>query len=261
MLDTGFVRLPGDIGQPASHAGPVLFETVPQASAARVVGGIASLTDPAQRAAALKPFIAAGKRLVARGAMGITTSCGFLVTYQAELQAALPVPVMTSALCLLPEIGAGRLVGILTFDAASLGAMHLRAAGFEGECAITGLAPGAGFRREVLEDSPEADVAGREADVLEAAGRLPGMWRWCCWSAPISRRIARPWRDRWACLYLMYGMPSGASPSCRGAVNEVFFASFFFRKKKTLPYPGSTGEYGPSAASMTSPAASTRSSR
>ena len=61
-----FVRLPGDIGQPASHDGPVLFETVPKASAARVVGGIASLTDPAQRAAAVKPFIAAGERLVAR---------------------------------------------------------------------------------------------------------------------------------------------------------------------------------------------------
>ncbi len=174
MLDTGFVRLPGDIGQPDSHAEAVLFETVPQASAARVVGGIASLTDPAQRAAAVRPFIAAGERLVARGVTGITTSCGFLVTYQAELQAALPVPVMTSALCLLPEIGAGRRVGILTFDAGSLGAMHLRAAGFAGECAIAGLAPGCGFRREVLEDSPEADVAGREADVLEAAGRLPG---------------------------------------------------------------------------------------
>lgn len=174
MLDTGFVRLPGDIGQPASHDGPVLFETVPQASAVRVVGGIASLTDPAQRAAAVKPFIAAGERLVARGATGITTSCGFLVTYQAELQAALPVPVMTSALCLLPEIGAGRWVGILTFDAASLGAMHLRAAGFEGACAIAGLAPGAGFRREVLEDAATVDVAGRERDVLEAAGRLPG---------------------------------------------------------------------------------------
>ncbi len=174
MLDTGFVRLPGDIGQPASHVAPVLFEIVPQANAARVVGGIASLTDPAQRAAAVRPFIAAGERLVARGATGITTSCGFLVTYQAELQAALPVPVMTSALCLLPEIGAGRRVGILTFDAASLGAMHMRAAGFAGECAIAGLAPGAGFRREVLEDSPEADVVGREADVLEAAGRLPG---------------------------------------------------------------------------------------
>lgn len=172
-MDTGFVRLPGDIGQPASHGGPVLFETVPQASAVRVVGGIASLTDPAQRAAAVRPFIAAGERLVARGASAITTSCGFLVTYQAALQAALPVPVMTSALCLLPEISAGRRVGILTFDAASLGAMHLRAAGFEGECAIAGLAPGCGFRREVLEDAATADVAGREADVLEAAGRLP----------------------------------------------------------------------------------------
>jgi hypothetical protein len=174
MLDTRFVRLPGDIGQPASHAGPVLFETVPRATAALVVGGIASLTDPVAREAAVGPFVAAGARLVARGATAITTSCGFLVTYQAELQAALPVPVMTSALCLLPEIAVGRRVGVLTFDAASLGAMHLRAAGFAGECAVAGLAQGCGFRREVLEDAATVDVAGREADVLEAAGRLPG---------------------------------------------------------------------------------------
>ncbi len=67
MLDTGFVRLPGDIGQPDSHAEAVLFETVPQASAARVVGGIASLSDPAARAAAVAPFVAAGERLVRGG--------------------------------------------------------------------------------------------------------------------------------------------------------------------------------------------------
>ena len=176
MLDTRFARFAGDIGDPASHAGGALFERVPQATAARVVGGIASLSDPAERADAVAPFVAAGRRLVARGASAITTSCGFLVAYQAELAAALPVPVMTSALCLLPEVAAGQVegaqLGILTFDAASLGAMHLRAAGHSGRCVIEGLAPGCGFRRAVLEDAAEDGLAAREADVLDAARRL-----------------------------------------------------------------------------------------
>jgi len=50
------------------------------------------------------------------------------VTFQDALQAGFPVPVVTRALCLLPVSAAGRRVGVLTFDAASLGAMHLRAA-------------------------------------------------------------------------------------------------------------------------------------
>ncbi len=54
MLDTGFRRFPGDIGDPGSHDPPALFERVPGATAARVVGGIASLVDPAERHAALR---------------------------------------------------------------------------------------------------------------------------------------------------------------------------------------------------------------
>ncbi len=176
MLDTGFRRFPGDIGDAGSHDPPALFERVPGASAARVVGGIASLTDPTLRREALGPFLEAGRRLVARGATGITTSCGFLVAYQRELADGLPVPVLTSALCLLPAIAAavpasGR-IGILTFDARSLGDQHLDAAGFTGKAKIVGLAPDCGFRRAILGDLPDDSLSAREADVLEAAGRL-----------------------------------------------------------------------------------------
>jgi Asp/Glu/hydantoin racemase len=43
-------------------------------------------------------------KLIAQGATAITTSCGFLSPLQDELQAALPVPVITSALWLLPRL-------------------------------------------------------------------------------------------------------------------------------------------------------------
>jgi hypothetical protein len=176
MLDTTFRRFPGDIGDPGSHPPGTLFERVPGATARRVVGGVASLTDPAARAEALEPFVAAGRRLIARGATALTTSCGFLVAYQRELVDALPVPVLTSALCLLPSVARdlqdGGRIGVLTFDAASLGRMHFDAARFSGEVAIAGLSADSVFRRAVLAGDPADSLAARELDVLDATGRL-----------------------------------------------------------------------------------------
>ncbi len=227
MLDTGFRRFPGDIGDAGSHDPPALFEPVPGASAARVVGGIASLVDPEARRQALEPFLEAGRRLVARGATAITTSCGFLVAYQRELTESLPVPVLSSALCLLPEIAAGLpaggRMGILTFDADSLDGRHLRAAGFAGEASIVGLAPSCGFRRAVLHDSPDDSFAGREADVLEAAGRLadaPGLAAVVleCTNFPphraaIERRLGLPVHDVWDVVRrLGGGLPPAVRP-------------------------------------------------
>ena len=84
MLDTRFPRPLGDIGSPATwvRAGiPARFITVPGASARRVV----QTRDPEL----LGPFVDASRSLAHQGARLITTSCGFLAAWQAELQAAL----------------------------------------------------------------------------------------------------------------------------------------------------------------------------
>jgi hypothetical protein len=73
-----------------------------------------------------------------RGAAAITTSCGFLVRYQAALQAALPVPVWTSALLALPLLDRP---GVVTVDGDALGAAHLLAAGAAGSSGSTAAAP------------------------------------------------------------------------------------------------------------------------
>jgi 5-oxoprolinase (ATP-hydrolysing) len=80
MLDTAFPRLPGDVGHASSWRMPVRWRTVAGASPQRVVRDA--------DASLLAPFIAAAQALVADGAAALTTSCGFLVRFQAALQAA-----------------------------------------------------------------------------------------------------------------------------------------------------------------------------
>lgn len=168
MLDTHFPRVAGDIGNPATFAGKVRYATVRGASPARVVGS--------SDRALLAPFIAAGQELANAGAAAITTSCGFLIMFQRELQSALPVPVWSSSLLLVPEIQsqlpAGRSVGVLTVDAAALGAGHLDAAGAAPGTPVEGLAPGCAFQRTLLDDEPELDVAAAREATVAAALRL-----------------------------------------------------------------------------------------
>jgi hypothetical protein len=118
----------------------------------------------------LGPFIAAGRRLVdEQGAAAIATSCGFLVVWQRELQAALPVPVLTSSLLLLPELAHA---GVLTVDGAALTADHLRAAGADAAVPVEGLAAGCALQRTLLDDLPDLDAADAEREVVAAALRL-----------------------------------------------------------------------------------------
>ena len=161
MLQTRFPRPPGDIGHPASFAMPVSWRVVPGASPQRVVR---------ERAAGLlAPFVAAAQTLVDEGAAAISTGCGFLALLQSELQAALPLPVWSSALLHLTRLAAA---GVVTADATALSADHLRAVGAEPATLIEGLAPGCAFQRTLLHDRPELDDADACAQTVAAALRL-----------------------------------------------------------------------------------------
>lgn len=161
MLDTRFPRGVGDIGNPATFDFPVRYRTVHGASPQRVVRE--------RDAALLKPFIDAGLALVAEGASALTTSCGFLVLFQRELQAALPVPVWTSSLLLLADL---RRAGVVTVDAASLGADHLRAAGAHADTPVEGITAGSAFQQTLLHDLPKLDTHDALLQVVGAAQRL-----------------------------------------------------------------------------------------
>ncbi len=161
MLDTRFPRLAGDVGHAGSFIMPVRHLVVKGASPQRIVRD----GDPAL----LQPFVEAGRALVVEGASALTTSCGFLVRWQSELQRALPVPVWTSSLLKLPEL---KRPGVITVDAASLGAAHLRAAGAAPDTPVEGLSAGCAFQRTLLDDLPQLDAAQAESEVVGAARRL-----------------------------------------------------------------------------------------
>lgn len=168
MLKTGFPRPPGDVGNPATWPCRCLYQVVQPASVAAVV------TDQALPGELVDAFAEAGAALVAEGATLLTTSCGFLVTAQEDLQARLPVPLVTSSLLQIPTVAAGlpggRRVGVITFDSRRLSPAHLSAAGASPDTPVAGLEGGRELYRVIAEDLLDLDSAAAEADVL-AAGR------------------------------------------------------------------------------------------
>jgi hypothetical protein len=173
MLETRFPRPPGDIGHPDSFPVPTRRLVVRGATATKVVRDAAGLAT----SGLVDDFVAAARRFESEGALAITTSCGFLVLFQRELQDAVGVPLVTSSLMLLPALlEQDREVGVLTISAASLGPEHLAAAGVPGDRAgdviVEGMDPGGEFVSAILGDRPQMDAARAEAEAVAAAQSL-----------------------------------------------------------------------------------------
>lgn len=167
MLETAFPRPPGDVGHPDTFSFPVIRRVVRGASAQVVVRERGGATRDAFRAAA--------RALVAEGAQGILTSCGFLTLFQREIAAACGVPVAASALLQVAPVertlAPGRRVGVVTFEAKSLTRAHLAAAGAAPDTPVEGV-EGGELHRVILGDLADLDQAAAERDVVAAALRL-----------------------------------------------------------------------------------------
>jgi Asp/Glu/hydantoin racemase len=168
MLETRFPRVPGDIGNAGTWPFPVLYRVVRGASPDHVVRHRAE--------GLLDSFIDAARDLVAQGADGITTNCGFLSLFQAELAAACEVPVATSSLMQVPLIERllppDRRVGIITISSRNMSQDHLRAAGVDVATPVVGTDGGREFTRAILDDEPALDVELSLFDLLDAGRRL-----------------------------------------------------------------------------------------
>ena len=168
MLEARFPRIPGDMGNALTWPFPVHYRVVRNASPERVVRRRAE--------GLLDAFVAAGRDLVADGADGITTNCGFLSLYQNELAEALDVPVATSSLMQAPLIQAtlppGRRVGILTISPSSLSVQHLTTAGVDPATPVGGTDESGAFCRAILGNELLLDVAAARRENVEAATRL-----------------------------------------------------------------------------------------
>ncbi|WP_345773889.1 aspartate/glutamate racemase family protein [Azospirillum endophyticum] len=170
MLDTGFERPVGDVGNAGSWPFPVLYRTVSGALPRDVVDGReGGLTDA---------FVEAGEDLIRQGAGALLTSCGFLVLRQRRLAARLSRPLATSSLLQLPQIAAmlpaGRRIGVVTYDAASLTPAHFREAGLAETAPsppVAGLPRGGAFHRLIEKNEPY-DRPGLEAELMAVMEEL-----------------------------------------------------------------------------------------
>ena len=169
MLDARFPRIPGDMGNAGTWPFPVLYKVVRGATPELVVlHGAAGL---------LPAFLEAGAELVALGAEALTTNCGFLSLFQAELAAHTGVPVMTSSLMQVPWVQAtlppGRRVGLVTVCAATLTPAHLAAAGVAADTPVAGTDGGREFFRVLIgAEAEDMDVDLARQDVLDAGQDL-----------------------------------------------------------------------------------------
>ncbi|WFE35277.1 aspartate/glutamate racemase family protein [Micromonospora sp. WMMD975] len=169
-LDTSFDKIPGHIRNPATFDFPVRYRVVEGATPQRLVRE----ADPTL----LEPFVAAARDLQAAGVAGITGACGFLVLFQAELAAAVDVPLWSSSLVQVPMVHlmVGRTVGLLVADEAALTPRHLAAVGAaDVPVAVTGMAGQPEFREVMLQGRRDALDVDRLA--AEVDGRVDGLAR------------------------------------------------------------------------------------
>ncbi len=165
MLNTGFQRLPGDVGHAATWDFPVLYHVVDAATQATLFDrGVDAL---------LEPFAEACTLLASSGVKGIATSCGFLAALQPQLSARSPVPVVSSALLQIPMVqsllGATRRVGVITADAACLQQGHFEGVGVarHRDLVIAGLPEDGAIRRDLRTNASVVDPQAQARELCE----------------------------------------------------------------------------------------------
>jgi len=165
MLDTRFPRIEGDIGNPASFDFPVIFQRL------EGIGPSDAVAAEPDRPRVLAALAHNAQKLADAGAVGISTSCGFLALFQKELVSVSPVPVATSALLLIPELK-GQKVGVLTASARNLTPRHFAAVGAPEDTPIEGMPEQGAFAATFLRDGPTLDRDAVEREAVEAGRTL-----------------------------------------------------------------------------------------
>jgi hypothetical protein len=171
MLDTQFPRPKGDVGHAETFGVSTHVDVFKGVWPAKVVTSAASL----RQARMVPGFQGIVRNMQARGVQAVTTSCGFLVLLQKELQAVAKIPVVTSSLLQLPALLAKEpQVGVLTISSGSLSAEHLRAAGVPKErlkdVIIQGVPAGTEFVNKILGNQPTLDLPPYQAAIVAATG-------------------------------------------------------------------------------------------
>lgn len=155
-------HVPGAVLHPATFDFPVIVETVAGAWVENLVKGDVAL-EPA--------FVAASRRLVERGAVAISSTCGFSIRHQQALAAAVDVPAVTSSLLMLPlllrQLPRRSKIAVLTYDSTHCGddVIGVNDPVDRERIVVGGIEGGKYWRDGLMRPIPPADVRSIEADV------------------------------------------------------------------------------------------------
>jgi hypothetical protein len=143
-----------------------------------VVRGVAAADLRRAPPAGREEFVAAGRRLVERGAWAVAGNCGLMIVHQSALAAALPVPVLLSSLLQVPLIARmlapEAAIGLVVSGAHSLNAEHLRLAqaGSNARLVVASMEGRPHFTAAVRDESGELDFEAVTAEVVAVTREL-----------------------------------------------------------------------------------------
>lgn len=161
--------LPGSLLNPATFDLPIISETVEGAWVEKVVRGDREL-EPA--------YVAAARRLVERGAVAISSTCGFSVRFQSAVSASVNVPVVMSSLLLLPtllrQLPPTAKLAVLTYDSSqcSEDLLGVDDPAERARIVVGGIEGGKFWKDELKRPPPALDIASIEADVVACVARI-----------------------------------------------------------------------------------------
>ncbi len=167
MLDTRFPRIEGDIGNPASFDFPVIYRRLDG------IGPADAVAAKPDRPRLLKALADNAHKLAEAGAVGLSTSCGFLALFQKDLEAVSPIPVATSALMMIAALP-HRKIGVITASAKNLTPAHFAAVDAPADTPVQGMPDGGAFAATFLADGPQLDIEAVECETLAAGEALLG---------------------------------------------------------------------------------------
>ncbi|MES5486056.1 hypothetical protein QMZ05_25155 [Bradyrhizobium sp. INPA03-11B] len=160
---------PSGFLNPATYDFPIIVETVEGAWADRVIRG-----DPT-----LEPnYIAAARRLVERGAIAISSNCGFSIRHQEAVAASVNVPVAMSSLLLLPsllrQLPPSAKIAVVTADSTYCGEdlLGVNDAAERARIVIGGIEGGKFWENEMKRPTPLTAIVDIETDVASCVARL-----------------------------------------------------------------------------------------
>ncbi|MER8798934.1 hypothetical protein NKH75_33285, partial [Mesorhizobium sp. M0984] len=160
---------PGSIMNPATFNFPIISETVPGAWVDNVVPGDPSL-EPA--------YVAAAQRLIARGAVAISSDCGFTIRHQAAVAASVTVPVAMSSLLLLPtlirHLPPPAKIAVLTYDSRHCGEdlLGIDDPTERARIVIGGIEGGKVWQNEMMRPPQHTEIGDIETEVAACVARL-----------------------------------------------------------------------------------------